>query len=71
MAQNTLREFDPAITDLFHNMVKTGGKLLMHNGHIAGPRPGIHHTVMPLRGHWTPPKELREAMETSRWLEWQ
>jgi len=69
MAQNTERTFDPSIGDMFHALVKTGGKLKMHNGHLAGPRPGIHHTVMPLRGQWKLPEELRSALEGSRSIE--
>ena len=69
MNQNRQKEFDPAIADIFHAMVKKGGKLIMHNGHVAGPRPHIHHTVMPLRGHWKLPKELCQVISNSRSLE--
>ena len=67
--ENTERTFDPAVGETFHEMVKKGGKLLLQNGHIAGPRPNISHTVMPLRGQWLPPKELRERFEDTRWIE--
>lgn len=63
-------EFDSSIGDIFHALVKAGGRLMMHNGHVAGPRPHIHHTVMPNRGDWLPPMELVEAIKDSRWLEW-
>lgn len=69
MAQNQLREFDPCIGDTFHALVKSGGKLRMHNGHVAGPRPHISHTVMPLRGQWKLPEELREQFKDSRSIE--
>lgn len=69
MAQNQLREFDPCIADTFHALVKTGGKLRMHNGHVAGPRPGICRTVMPLRGQWKLPEELREQFKDSPAIE--
>lgn len=69
MAHNSERTFDPAIVDTFHAMVKAGGKFKMHNGHVAGPRPGIHHTVMPLRGQWKLPEELKERLKDSRSIE--
>lgn len=70
MAQSKQREFDQAIGDIFHALVKAGGRLVYQNGHVAGPRPHIHHTVMPRRGDWLPPRELVDALGNSRWLEW-
>ncbi len=69
MKANRFREFDPCVGDTFHALVKSGGHLTMHNGHKAGPRPNIHHTVMPLRGTWKVPEELRERFKEARWVE--
>ena len=66
--KNSKREFDPAVGDIFHAMVKAGSKLRMKNGVIPGPR-RISTTAMPLRGQWLPPVELIEMCRNSRWID--